>query len=133
MLTLKCRLTGFPLQCFVFEVLAVVAEVAAGDSPFGLNDLVAHAIEERAVVADHHQRHIDLCEVALQPLDRGHVEVVGGFVEQQKIRFLQKDLSQSDAHLPAARKVTHQPLSLGFVKADRGQQLVDAGIELVAM
>ena len=83
-------------------MLAVIAQVAAGDPALGFNDLVANAIEEGAVVADHHQRHIDLSEVALQPLNRGHVEVVGGLIEQQQIGLLQQDLAQGDPHLPAA-------------------------------
>ena len=46
LLPLKGRLAGFPLQRFLLEVVAVVAQVAAGDAPFGLDDLVADPIEE---------------------------------------------------------------------------------------
>ena len=102
MLAVKGRLARFALERFLLQVLAVIAQVAAGDPALGFNDLVANAIEKSAVVADHHQGHIDLGEVALQPLNRGHVEVVGGLIEQQQIGLLQQDLAQGNPHLPAA-------------------------------
>lgn len=53
-------------------------------------------------MADHHQRNLLLEQVPLKPLDRLHVEMVGGLIQQKQIRLLKKDLAQGDAHLPAA-------------------------------
>ena len=126
-------LGGFPLERFLLEVLAVVAEVAAGDAALGFHDLVADAIEEGAVMADHHQGGGLLHQVALEPLDRFHVEVVGGLVQQQQIRLLQQDFPEGNAHLPATGVVAHQLLGPLGGEADRGQQFVDAGLEFVAV
>ena len=84
-------------------------------------------------MADHHDGGALLDQVALQPLDRLHIQVVGGLIEQQQVGILQQDLAQGDAHLPAARVVGHQLLGPLGCEADCGQQLVDAGIELIAV
>ena len=81
LLALKGGLAGFALEGFLLEVLAVVAQVAARDAPLGFNDLVADPIEEGPVVADHHQGHGLLDQIALQPLNCFHIQVVGGLVE----------------------------------------------------
>jgi len=83
-------------------VLAVVAQIGAGDAALGGHDLVADPIEKGAVVADDHQGHIPLHQVTFQPLDGFHIQVVGGLIKQQQVRVLQQDLAQGDAHLPAA-------------------------------
>ena len=59
--------------------------------------------------------------------------MVGRFVQQQQIRFLQQDFPQGDSHLPAPGIVLHLQLSALRSESDRGQELVDAGIEFVAM
>ena len=84
-------------------------------------------------MADHHDRGALLDQVALQPLDRLDIQVVGRFVEQQEVRFLQQDFAQGDAHLPAARIIGHELLGSLGTEADRGEQLVDAGVEFVAV
>ena len=133
LLPFEGRLCGLPLQLFLLQVGGVVAEVAAGHPPFGGNDLIADPVEEGAVVADHHKGCALLQQVVLQPLDGFDIQMVGGFVEQQKIRFLQQDFSQGNPHLPAPGIVLHLQLSALRGEADRGQELVDAGIEFVAM
>lgn len=84
-------------------------------------------------MADHHKGCALLQQVVLQPLDGCDIQMVGGFVEQQKIRFLQQDFSQGDPHLPTPGIVLHLQLSALWGEADRGQELVDAGIEFVPM
>ena len=114
-------------------MLAVVAQIGAGDAPLRFHDLVADPIQEGPVVADHHQRAGLADQVPLQPLDGFNIQVVGGFVQQQQIRLLQQHLAQGDPHLPAAGVVAHQLFCSLRREADRGQQLVDAGIEFVAV
>ena len=59
--------------------------------------------------------------------------MVGWFVEKQQIGLLQQDFPQGDPHLPAPGIVLHLQLSALRGEADRGQELVDTGIEFVAM
>ena len=111
----------------------VVAEVTAGDAAFGGHDLVADPIQEGAVVTDHDKGRALFHQVALQPLDRLHIQVVGRLIQQQQVRVLQQDFSQGDAHLPAAGVVPDQVLCPLRRETDRRQQLVDAGIQLIAV
>ncbi len=48
------------------------------------------ALQERAVVTDHHERAGVPAQPVLQPLDRGEIEVVGRLVHQQQIGVLRK-------------------------------------------
>ena len=114
-------------------MVAVIAQVAAGDAPLGLDDLIADPIEEGPVMADDHQGTGLADQVVLEPLDRLDVQVVRRFVQQQQVRLLEEHLAQGNPHLPAARVVRHELLGPLRGEADGGQQLVDAGIELIAM
>ncbi len=133
LLAIKCRLGRLLFQLFLLEMGGVVAEVAAGNAPFRGNDLIAHPVQKGAVVADHHQRCGLLQQVTLQPLDRLDVQVVGGLVQQQQVWFLEKDLAEGDAHLPAAGVIPHQLFSALRREPDGGQKLVDARVELVTV
>jgi hypothetical protein len=63
-------------------------------------------LEEPAVVRHQHDRGIETREVLLQPLERGDVEVVGGLVEQQKIRVAGERPSERGARqLPSGERV----------------------------
>ena len=118
---------------FLFQMGGVVAQIGAGDPPLSTHNLIADAVEERAVVADHHQGRCLLGEVALKPLDGLHIEVVRGFIQQQKIGILQQNFSKCDSHLPAAGVVGHGAFGSLWAEANGGKQLVDPGFEFVAM
>ena len=48
-----------------------------------LGDVRNHAVEERGAVVTHHdERPTELEHEALEPIEPGEVEVVGGFVEK---------------------------------------------------
>ena len=96
------RLCRFLFLLFLLEVSRVIAEIAAGDPTLGRHDLVADAVQEGAVMADHDQGSGLLLQIVFQPLNGLHIEVVGGLVEQQQIRILKQDLAKRDAHLPPA-------------------------------
>ena len=114
-------------------MLAVVAEVTPGNAALGLDDLIADAIEEGAVVADHHQGCGLLHQIALEPLDCFHIQVVCRFVEQEEVGVLEKDFAEGNAHLPAAGVVAHGLVGTLRGEANRGEELVDAGFEFVAV
>ena len=80
------------------EIAAVEPEGAAGD-----------AREERAVVADDEDRAVIVGEVALEPLDRRQVEVVGRLVEQQHVRLADQRAGERGAPGLAAGQVREQP------------------------
>ena len=56
-----------------------------------------------------------------QPLYRFDVQVVGGLVEQQQIRFLQQQLGQFYAHAPASRELTSWPVQVAAKESQAEQ------------
>ena len=58
--------------------------------------------------------------------------MVSGLVEQQQVWVAQEELSESDAHLPAARELGARALKVGDFKAETGQDLAGVALELVA-
>src|SRR5262245_27730680 len=92
-------------------VLLVVAGV---EEPlrvaFGGEDVGADAVEEPAVVADHHHRAGELEQRVLQGAQRLHVEVVRRLVEQQHVRADGERLGEMQAAALAAREVADQLL-----------------------
>ena len=52
---------------------------------------------------DHHRPLVGRQEI-LDPLERLEVQVVGRFVQQEKVRRLEQEAAQGDAHPPAARQ-----------------------------
>ena len=68
-------------------------------------DRAARQIGKKApVVTDHHQRGAAAVELALQPFDRGQIEMVGGFVEQQDVRLRRQHARERGAARFAARQ-----------------------------
>ena len=79
------RHLGILACALALEVVRVVAR-ECGDGAVGdLDHLVRHAVNETAVVGDHHQGSWEFGEGRLERLAGGNVEVVGGLVEQEKI------------------------------------------------
>ena len=69
-----------------------------------LDDLVDRDVQEIAVVRDQHEGERVIGQVLLQPVAGFQIQVIGGLVQQQQVRFFEQQLGQRDAHLPAAGK-----------------------------
>ena len=63
------------------DVLRVRARVHLCDTAGELKDSRAHIVEESAIVRDEHECGCHLVHEALEPLDRGQIEVIGRLVE----------------------------------------------------
>ena len=70
----------------------------------------------------HHGTRIALEEI-FQPLDRLDVQVVGGFVEQQKVRLLKQQLGQLHTHLPTTAKLCHWAREVTMLEPQAQQNL----------
>ncbi len=85
--------------------------VTAGVSDDGLvvdvGDMGADAVQKMAVVRDHDQHAVVVVQKALQPVNGFEVEVVGGFVEQQRLRMAEQRLGQQDADFLSALQLAH--------------------------
>ena len=62
-------------------------------------------------------------EVALQPVARLDVQVVGRLVEQQDVRFGEKQPGQGDPHLPAAGELAAFTLPVRGEKTQAAQDI----------
>ena len=68
----------------------VVAGIEFSVSVHDLHNPVSHLIQEVTVVGDHQHRSPEGVDILLQPLHAAQIQVVGGLVQQQNVRFLQQ-------------------------------------------
>ena len=78
--TLVCLALGFLLEV-VFEAATVVVEVGVGQ----LVDVVAHMVEEVAVVGYHKDGQPLSGKIVLEPFNHVDVQMVGGLVEDKQV------------------------------------------------
>ena len=81
-------------------------------------DVVAHALDEVAVVADDHQRARPAVEQVLERGQRVDVEVVGRLVEQQHVRLAHQQPHQLQPAALAAGEVAHERAALLAAEAE---------------
>ena len=115
------------------QELVVVAGVKPEALVPDLRDLVDHHVEKITVVRDQHQGVRIIVQIFFQPVARFQIKMVGGFVEQQQVGFLQQQLGQRQPHLPAAGKFFGLPLPVFFAKAQPHQDASDFGFNRVAV
>ena len=70
----------------------------------------AHAIQKVPIVRDDNQHTFVVAKIPLQPVHGIEVQVVRGFVEQQRRRIAKERLRQQHAHLLPALQFTHLAL-----------------------
>jgi hypothetical protein len=68
------------------------------------SDLVYGHVEKITVVRNQHESVGIVAQIFFQPVAGFEVEMIGGFVQQEQVWFLQQQLGQGEAHLPAAGK-----------------------------
>ena len=97
---------GTPLliaQGFLFfGVDGVIACEEGGGGVFDLDDLCDCAVEKIPVMGDNDNGSAVVGEIVFQPSDTAQIQVVGGLVEHDHIRALQKQACQGDTGLLAA-------------------------------
>jgi hypothetical protein len=76
----------FQRGCLALQILAVAARPGPQPTPVQLHDPRRHPPQKRPVVRHEQNRPRKPPQEVLQPLNRFHVEVVGGLVQQQHIR-----------------------------------------------
>ena len=97
-------------------------------SAVDLGDPLRHVVEEVAVVGHGQDRSGVGLQVALEPLDRLGVEVVGRLVEEQQVGLLQQQLAQRDAAALSTGEVVDD--RVGRRAAQRVHRLVEAAVEV---
>ena len=113
------------------DVLLVVAVVDVHALVPELDGLVDGDVEEVAVVRDEDEGVGVVVEVVLEPVAGFEVEVVGGLVQKQEAGFLQEQLGERDAHLPAAGELFGLALPVFLGEAEAAEDGADLGVERV--
>ena len=98
-----------------------------------LDDLLHRDVEEVAVVGDQDESIGVGGEIFLQPVTSFEIKVIGGLVEQQQIGFLQQELGERDAHLPAAGEFVGFARPIFFAESQAGQHGADLGFDGVTV
>src|SRR5690625_1307717 len=84
----------FPFRLFLQKV-TVVPIVLIEMAAFQLENLVTDSVQEISVVSHHEDRFSRLKQVIFQPLDHLYVQMVGGFVQQKQIGFINQKKCKS--------------------------------------
>jgi hypothetical protein len=82
-------------------------------------------VHEAAVMGDEHELAGPGGQEALEPADRGDVQVVARLVEQEHLVVGDEDLGQVEADLVAAGELRRALLEVGRLEAEAGQDLLD--------
>ncbi len=105
----------------------VVAGVVNESPAFEFLDALHDVIEHVAVVADHEHCAGELVvQELLEPLDAGDVQVVGGLVQEQKLRRLQEQLGKRKTPLLTAGELAHLQVELRIGEAQPVEDGLDA-------
>ena len=97
----------------LFEIIGVVALIGEERLGVELDDEIADAVEEIAVVRHHEQRLVATGEKAFKPLDHFEVEVIGGLVEDEEVGVGDECVSQCYAFLLSAAELPHRLVEVG--------------------
>ena len=115
---------------FFDDVLVVVASVAVEFGLGDFNDGTDQLIEKFAVVGDHENGSRVISQIFLKPDEGFEVQMVGGFVEEEKIGFLHEEASEMGAHNPAPAEGAGFAIEIGIAKSETAENLFGAGFEL---
>ena len=108
--------------CIVYALLAflqivgIVATVGVERLVVHLQDDVAHAVQEIAVVGDHEQRYALATQIALEPLYHLQVEMVGGLVQDEQVGVLQEHVGQRHALNLSAGEYAHLAAGVAYLQ-----------------
>ena len=111
-LVARARLQQLAPGLALDEEVVVVAGVDREALGREVGDRGHHAVDEVAIVRDHHHGAVVGGQEVLEPRQRGEVEVVGGLVEQQQRGRHQQQPGQRRAHAPAPGELFQRPVEL---------------------
>ncbi len=105
----------------------VVVAARVGDDRLvvDVRDVRADRVEEMPIVGNHDQRALVTHQELAEPVDRVEVEVVGRFVEQERLRMSEERLRQQHADFLPTLQLAHLPLvhlvgNIEALQQDRG-------------
>src|SRR5215475_365959 len=117
LLAREALVQGKALVALAFEggvVAAIQGELGAVE----MQDRINGGVEQIAVVTDDDNGARIVCDVVLKPQGAFEVEIVGGLIKQQQIRFGKQRRRERHPHAPAAGEFRARPLLIRMRKAE---------------
>src|SRR5208337_1075194 len=133
LLALELRLLLLLVLLALLRVELIIAGIGGERAAVDLDNLVDDAVHELAIVRGHQQRAIVALEKLFEPDQAFKIEMVAWLVEQHCVRPHQEDPRQSDAHLPAARKLANIAVHHFLAEAQAPEHFARAAFERVAV
>ena len=93
-----------------------------------LSNLVNGDVEKIAVVRDQHKSVRIMRQILFQPVAGFEIEMVGGLVQEQQVWFLQQQLGQGDAHLPASGEFFCSAMPIFLAESEAHEHASDLGL-----
>ena len=93
---------GFRLLLSQYQKLGVVCLPQGEVAPIELANAITDALQKPPVVGDEDNGALEATDLLLQPIDRGDIEVVGRFVQQQHVWLCHQCPRQCGTPSPAA-------------------------------
>ena len=128
----KLLLSPLPALLALLNVSAVIAPVRFDATSAHLPDGIDDLVQEIAVVADDQHGPVPVTQPIFQPLNRFHVQVVRGLVQDQQVRLFQQQARQQDARFLPAAQVVNRQLKFGGRKAQTGQHSLNPHFILIS-
>ena len=120
---------GFP--CGFFDhVLVVVSSVTMKFCLRDFDNRPDQLVEEFAIVGNHQDGAWVVSKVLLKPDKRFEVEMVGGFVQQEEIGFLNEEAGEVCTHDPTATEGFGFTVKIGVAEGETAKNLFGPGFEL---
>ena len=118
---------------FLRQIFLVIAGVKEDLLVPNFGGLLHRHVQKITVVRDQHigMRIID--QILLQPVARFKIKMVRRLIQQKQVGFLQQQLGQRNAHLPAAGKFFCPALPVFFLEAQAIQHRADFSLNGVAV
>ena len=110
-------------------IAAIAVESAATEFDGGINEL----IQKFAVVGNHENSTAIQAQMFLKPAEGFQIEVVGWFVQQQQIRFLDEQPRQVSAHDPTAAQRACGPFKIRVTEGETFQNLFGTSLDTPAV
>ena len=94
------------------DIFVILHLVVNDTTARNLERTIRHIIDKCTVVTNQHHSLSALRQELFQPLYRLNIQMVRRLVEQQHIRFLQKNLGQFNTHAPTSTELASRTLEV---------------------
>ncbi len=108
----------------LLAILGIIPHITGQPFPAHLIDKLRHLVQKKPVMGHHHHRMVILPQILLQPLAGSNIQMIGGLIQKQNVRFFQQQPDKADLRLFSAGEGFQLPPFLLLGKTKAGKQTV---------